>query len=56
MTVGNLAVAQARAVAPAVRLFILRVRLANGAIEEATEDAVLREGDIVAVAGAVRCW
>jgi putative transport protein len=50
-TVGNLAVAQARAVAPAVRLFILRIRLANGAIEEATEDAVLHEGDVVAVAG-----
>jgi putative transport protein len=50
-TVGNLAVAQARAVAPAVRLFIVRIRLANGAIEEATEDAVLHEGDVVAVTG-----
>ena len=50
-TVGNLAVAQARAAAPAVRLFILRMRLANGAIQEATEDAVLHEGDVVAVTG-----
>jgi putative transport protein len=50
-TVGNLAVAQAKAVAY-VRLFILRIRRANGAIEEATEDAILGEGDVVAVAGA----
>jgi putative transport protein len=50
-TVGNLAVAQARAVAPPVRLFILRIRLANGAIEEATEDSVLHEGDVAAVTG-----
>jgi putative transport protein len=50
-TVGSLAV-QAQAVPSYVRLFILRIRRANGAIEEATEDAVLGEGDVVAVAGA----
>jgi putative transport protein len=50
-TVGNLAVAQAKAVAY-VRLFILRIRRPDGVIEEATEDAVLNEGDVVAVAGA----
>src|SRR5687767_9088708 len=50
-TVGALAI-QAKAVPSYVRLFILRIRRANGAIEEATEDAVLGEGDVVAVAGA----
>src|SRR5688572_13641426 len=50
-TVGSLAL-QAKAVPSYVRLFILRIRRANGAIEEATEDAVLGEGDVVAVAGA----
>jgi putative transport protein len=48
-TVGNLQVIET-IVAP-VRLFILRVRRSNGTIEEATEDTVLREGDVVAVAG-----
>ena len=33
------------------RIFVLRLRR-NGAIEEATADTVLREGDVVAVAGA----
>jgi putative transport protein len=50
-TVGALAV-QAQAAPSAVRLFILRIRRADGAIVEATEDAVLGEGDVVAVAGA----
>ena len=40
-----------RAKAAAPRLFVLRIRR-NGAIEEATADTVLREGDVVAVAGA----
>ena len=40
---------RAKAVAP--RLFVLRIRR-NGTIEEATADTVLREGDVVAVAGA----
>ncbi len=42
-------VVDAKAVAP--RLFVLRIRR-NGVIEEATGDTVLREGDVVAVAGA----
>jgi len=42
-------VIDAAAVAP--RLFVLRLRR-NGVIEEATGDTVLREGDVVAVAGA----
>jgi putative transport protein len=50
-TVGNVQVLEARAVSTQVRLFVLRIRRANGAIEEAAEDAILREGDIVAVAG-----
>ena len=36
---------------PDARLFVLRIRR-NGTIEEATADTVLREGDVVAVAGA----
>ena len=39
------------ATAAAPRLFVLRLRR-NGVIEEATGDTVLREGDVVAVAGA----
>jgi len=42
-------VIDAKAAAP--RLFVLRIRR-NGAIEEAAGDTVLREGDVVAVAGA----
>ena len=48
--VGSLAVVDAKATSGA-RLFILRIRRANGTIVEATEDAVLGEGDVVAVAG-----
>jgi putative transport protein len=48
--VGNLALMEAKEQSP-VRLFILRIRHADGRIEEATEDIVLREGDVVAVAG-----
>jgi putative transport protein len=47
----GLQVVEPRTAAPAARLFILRLRR-NGAIEEATADTVLREGDVVAVAGA----
>ena len=43
-------VIEAKAVAPDPRLFVLRLRR-NGTIEEATADTVLREGDVVAVAG-----
>jgi putative transport protein len=49
-TVGNLALMEAKEPSP-VRLFILRIRHADGRIEEATEDIVLREGDVLAVAG-----
>jgi putative transport protein len=41
---------EAEALVPNARVFILRLRR-NGVIEEATADTVLREGDIVAVAG-----
>jgi len=44
-------VVDAKAVGAGARLFVLRIRR-NGAIEEATADTVLREGDVVAVAGA----
>jgi putative transport protein len=50
-TVGNLALAEARAPEPGARLFILRIRRADGSIVEATEEAVLQENDVVAVAG-----
>jgi putative transport protein len=41
---------EAEALVPDARVFILRLRR-NGVVEEATADTVLREGDIVAVAG-----
>jgi putative transport protein len=42
---------EAEALVPDARVFILRIRR-NGTVEEATADTVLREGDVVAVAGA----
>jgi len=42
---------EAEALLPQVRIFIQRIRR-NGVIEEANADTVLREGDLVAVAGA----
>jgi len=42
---------EAEAMVPDARVFVLRVRR-NGVIEDATADTVLREGDVVAVAGA----
>ena len=47
---GGLQVAEAKTLVKP-RLFVLRIRR-NGIIEEATTDTVLREGDVVAVAGA----
>lgn len=41
---------EAEALVPNARVFVLRLRR-NGVIEEATADTVLREGDVVAVAG-----
>lgn len=49
--VGNLQVVEAATVATGARLFILRIRRADGTLEEATEDTLLREGDSVAVGG-----
>jgi putative transport protein len=42
---------EAEGLVPDARVFILRIRR-NGAIEEATADTILREGDVLAVAGA----
>ena len=41
---------EAEALVPDARVFVLRVRR-NGVIEDATADTVLREGDVVAIAG-----
>jgi len=49
--VNGLRAAEAEALVPDLRVFVLRVRR-NGIIEDATADTVLREGDVVAVAGA----
>ena len=47
----GLRAAEAEAMIPDARVFVLRVRR-NGVIEEASADTVLREGDVLAVAGA----
>jgi putative transport protein len=47
----GLQVIDTKAVTTGARLFVLRLRR-NGTIEEAAADTVLREGDVVAVAGA----
>ena len=47
----GLRAADAEAMVPDARVFVLRLRR-SGVIEEATVDTVLREGDVVAVAGA----
>ncbi|HEY2920046.1 MAG TPA: aspartate-alanine antiporter [Candidatus Binatia bacterium] len=46
----GLRAAEAEALVPDARVFVLRIRR-NGTIEEATADTVLREGDAVAVVG-----
>ena len=43
---------EAEAMIPDARVFILRVRRTDGTIEDATADTLLKEGDVVAVAGA----
>jgi putative transport protein len=48
--VNGLRAVEAEALVPNARVFVLRLRR-NGVIEEATTDTVLREGDVVAVAG-----
>ena len=47
----GLRAAEAEAMVPDARVFVLRLRR-NGVIEEASADTVLREGDVLAVAGA----
>lgn len=49
--VNGLRAAEAEALVPDLRVFVLRVRH-NGIIQDATADTVLHENDIVAVAGA----
>jgi len=49
--VDGLRAAEAEALLPQSRIFVQRIRR-NGVIEEATVDTVLREGDVLAVAGA----
>jgi putative transport protein len=50
--VAGLRAAEAEGMLPDARIFVLRVRHPNGAIEEATADTVLNAGDVVAIAGA----
>jgi putative transport protein len=47
----GLRAAEVEALVPDARVFVQRIRR-NGTIEEATADTVLREGDVVALAGA----
>jgi putative transport protein len=47
----GLRAAEAEALVPDARVFIERIRRANGTIEDATSDTVIREGDVVAVVG-----
>jgi putative transport protein len=49
--VAGLRAIEAEALIPGARIFVQRIRR-NGIIEEATADTVLREGDVVAIAGA----
>ncbi len=49
--VNGLRAIEVEALIPDARIFVLRLRR-NGVIEEATADTVLREGDVVALAGA----
>jgi putative transport protein len=43
---------EAEAMIPNARVFVERIRRQDGTIEEATADTVIREGDVVAIAGA----
>lgn len=49
--VNGLRAVEAEALLPQSRIFVQRIRR-NGIIEDATADTILREGDVVAVAGA----
>jgi putative transport protein len=50
--VSGLRAIEAEGLIPDSRVFVLRVRHADGTIEDATADTVLHEGEVVAVAGA----
>jgi putative transport protein len=50
--VNGLRAVEAESLIPDGRVFVLRVRHADGTIEDATADTVLREGEVVAVVGA----
>jgi putative transport protein len=43
---------EAESLVPDARIFIERIRRANGTIEDATADTIIREGDVLAVVGA----
>src|SRR5262245_45756136 len=47
----GLRVIEAEAMVPNARVFVERIRRHDGTIEEATADTVIREGDVVAIAG-----
>ena len=49
--VNGMRAAEAEALVPDARVFVMRLRR-NGVIEDATAETVIREGDVVAVAGA----
>jgi putative transport protein len=42
---------EAEALVPDARVFVERIRRANGTIEDATADSVIREGDVLAIVG-----
>src|SRR5262245_12641974 len=44
--------AEVEGLVPDARVFVERIRRANGTIEDATADSVIREGDVLAVVGA----
>ena len=50
--VNGLRAVEAESLIPDARVFVLRVRHADGSVEDATADTVLREGEVVAVVGA----
>jgi putative transport protein len=50
--VSGLRASEAEGLIPDSRVFVLRVRHADGTIEDATADTVLREGEVAAVVGA----
>jgi putative transport protein len=43
---------EAEALVPGARVFVERIRRSDGPIEEATADTVIREGDVLGIAGA----